>query len=219
SAYQSDVVELLEHPLARMRNVKEEPKRLRSRSLYKGRDYDLVGTSYDPKTGQVTFAPQLTESQRQAIRKSLIQPSQSETEDYLNLQRDWIPRIIDRYSNSSTALVLTPVPRGPFVELPGFSMAYHAALASVPTKRTALSLAERTFDSLEKPEYYFDAYHLNAKGRERFTETLVTELLGHLGSAGSSAHFEAAVQVAANQRCENDEANQTTNLSIADVIQ
>jgi hypothetical protein len=207
SAYQSDVVDLLEHPLARMRSVQEEPKRLRSRSLYRGRDYDLVGTSYDPKTGQVTFAPKLTESQRQNIRKSLIQPSQSETEDYLKLQRDWIPRIINRYSNSSTAIVLTPVPRGPFVELPGFSMAYHAPVPSVIPKKTALSIPERTFDFLEKPEYYFDAYHLNAKGRERFTETFVTELVGHLGSVGSSAHFEPASQAAANRASGIDGAN------------
>jgi len=39
---------------------------------------------------------------------------------------------------------------------------------------------------LEKPEYYFDGYHLNSKGRQRFTETLVTELVGRLRSANSS---------------------------------
>jgi hypothetical protein len=42
-------------------------------AVVKGRDYDLVGTSYDPKTGQVTLSPLLTEAQRQAIRKSLVQ--------------------------------------------------------------------------------------------------------------------------------------------------
>ena len=84
---------------------------------YKGRDYDLVGTSYDATTGQVTFAPKLTEAQRLAFRKSLIQPSQSDTEYSLKLQREWIPRIMNRYSNSPTAIVLTPLPRGPFLEL------------------------------------------------------------------------------------------------------
>jgi hypothetical protein len=52
-----------------------------------------------------------------------------------------------------------------------------------------LTLPEQTFDSLEKPEYYFDAYHLNAEGR--FTETLVTEVVGRLGAANrhTFAHF------------------------------
>src|SRR5437762_11036112 len=56
SAYQSDVTDLLERPIARMKNVQQEAERLHSRAVYKGRDYDLVGTSYDPTTGQITFA-------------------------------------------------------------------------------------------------------------------------------------------------------------------
>jgi hypothetical protein len=110
SAYQSDVSDFLEHPLACMRSIQQEPNRLDSRAVYKGRDYDLVGTSYDPKTGEVTFPPRLTEAQREAIRKSLVQPPQAEMQYFLRLQRDWIPRILDRYSNSPTAIVLTPLP-------------------------------------------------------------------------------------------------------------
>ena len=197
SAYQSDVVDFLEHPLARLKNVKQETARMHSREIYKGRDYDLVGTSYDPTTGQVTFAPKLTEAQRQAFRKSLIQPSQSDTEYSLKLQRDWIPRILNRYSNSPTAIVLTPVPRGPFVELPAFSKGQRTVLPSVIIQRTTFSLPEETFDFLETPEYYFDAFHLNAKGRRRFTEALVAELVGRLGAAESHARsgFKSELRV------------------------
>ena len=53
------------------------------------------------------------------------------------------------------------------------------------TQRTVFSLPEQTFDFLEKPEYYFDGFHLNSKRRQRFTETLVTELVGRLRSANS----------------------------------
>src|SRR5438046_9907298 len=113
-------MDLLEHPIARIRSIQREPTRMHSREAYKGRDYDLVGTSYDATTGQVTFAEKLTEAQRLAFRKSLIQPSHADTEYSLKLQREWIPRIMNRYANSPTAIVLTPVPRGPFVELPAF---------------------------------------------------------------------------------------------------
>ena len=199
SAYQSDVADLLEHPIARIKSVQQEAERMQSRAAYKGRDYDLVGTSYDPTTGQVTFAPKLTEAQRQAVRKSLIQPSQSDTEYSLKLQREWIPRILNRYSNSSTAIVLTPVPRGPFAELPGFSKAYHSILPSGVIQRTTFSLPEQTFDFLEKPEYYFDAFHLNSKGRQRFTEALVLELVGRLRSADSKPDFNSGSQIAVNR--------------------
>jgi hypothetical protein len=207
SAYQSDVTDLLEHPIARIRSVQQEAERMRSRAAYKGKDYDLVGTSYDPTTGQVTFAPKLTEAQRQAVRKSLIQPSESDTEYSLKLQREWIPRILNRYSNSSTAIVLTPVPRGPFAELPGFSKAYHSILPGGVIQRTTFSLPEQTFDFLEKPEYYFDAFHLNSKGRQRFTETLVSELVGRLRSADSKPGLNSGSQLAANRLIGSNDAN------------
>ena len=207
SAYQSDVSDFLEHPISRIRSVQQQTERLRSRDVYKGRDYDLVGTSYDPNTGQVTFAPKLTEAQRQAVRKSLIQPSQSDTEYSLKLQREWIPRILNRYSNSSTAIVLTPVPRGPFVELPGFSKAYHSILPSGVIQSTTFSLPDQTFDFLEKPEYYFDAFHLNSKGRQRFTETLVSKLVGRLRSADSKQDFNSRSQLAGNRLLGSNKAN------------
>ncbi|HEX9281146.1 MAG TPA: hypothetical protein VF878_01595 [Candidatus Udaeobacter sp.] len=207
SAYQDDVVDLLSHPVARIRSIRQEPTRMHSREIYKGRDYDLVGTSYDAATGQVTFAPKLTEAQKLAFRKSLIQPSQSDTEYSLKLQRDWIPRIMNRYSNSPTAIVLTPVPRGPFVELPGFTKGYDSVLPSSVIQRTNFSLPGHTFDFLEKPENYFDAFHLNAKGRQQFTETLVSEVLGRLRSAESKPQGNSGAELAVNRLRATNDAN------------
>ena len=168
---------------------------MHSRAVYKGRDYDLVGTTYDATTGQVMFASKLTEAQRLAFRKSLLQPSHSDTEYSLKLQREWIPRIINRYSNSPTAIVLTPVPRGPFAGLPGFYRGYDSILPSSVIQRSSSSLPGHTFDFLENPEYYFDALHLNAKGRRRFTETLVSELIGHVRSANLQQQYKFESQV------------------------
>ena len=185
SAYQSDVVDFLTHPIARIRSLQQVPTRLQARNVYKGLNYDIVGTSYDPKTGRVTLPPRLTEAQRKAIRNSLMKPSQSETQDFLRMQRDGIQQILNRYSGSSTEIILTPMPRGPFAGLPGASMTFHALFPAVTTQRTVFSIPEHTFDFLEKPEYYFDGYHLNSKGRQRFTETLISELVGRLRSANS----------------------------------
>ena len=54
SAYQDDVADLLAHPVARMRSIRQADK-MHSDAEYKGRDYDLVGTSYDAsdRTGNV----------------------------------------------------------------------------------------------------------------------------------------------------------------------
>jgi hypothetical protein len=213
SAYQSDVVDFLEHPIARIKSVQQEPNRMQARAAYKGRDYDLVGTTYDSKTGHVTFAPQLTEAQRQAIRKSLVRPSQSEMQYSMDLQREWIPRILNRYSKSSTAILLTPVPRGPFRELTGFSIAYHTFFPHLLTQRSLLPLPEQTFDFLEKPEYYFDAYHLNAKGRARFTETLVTEVVGRLGAVNSHARSNSKSNLVADSSVGSIQSSVVCNFS------
>jgi len=207
SAYQSDVTDLLEHPIARIRSVQREAQRMQSRAAYKGKDYDLVGTAYDPTTGQVTFAPKLTEAQRLGFRKSLIQPSQSDTEYSLKLQRDWIPRIMDRYSHSPTAIVLTTLPRGPFLELAGFSRGYESVLPSSVIQRTSFSLPGHTFDFLEQPQYYIDAFHPNAKGRQTFTDTLVSELLGRLRSADWKPQGNPAAELAVYELRTTNDAN------------
>jgi len=206
SAYQDDVTDLLAHPVARMRSVRQADK-MRSGREYKGRDYDLVGTSYDAATGKVTFAPKLTEAQRAAFRKSLIQPSQSDTEYSLKLQRDWIPRIMNRYLHSPTAIVLTPLPRGPFLDLAGFSRGYESVLPSSVIQRTSFSLPGHTFDFLEQPQYYFDAFHLNAKGRQKFTDALVSELLGRLRSADWKPQGNSGAELAVNGLRTTNDAN------------
>jgi hypothetical protein len=206
SAYQDDVADLLAHPVARMRSIRQADT-MHSGREYKGRDYDLVGTFYDAATGQVTFAPKLTEAQRLAFRKSLIQPSQSDTEYSLKLQRDWIPRIMDRYLHSPTAIVLTPLPRGPFLGLAGFSRGYESVLPSSVIQRTSFSLSGHTFDFLEQPEYYFDAFHLNAKGRQKFTDTLVSELLGRLRLADWKAQGNSGAELAVNGLRATNDAN------------
>jgi hypothetical protein len=194
SAFQSDVTNFLEHPVARIRSIQHHPKTVQSRAVYRGRNYDIVGTSYDPRTGHLTFPSRLNETQRKAIRDSMVRPSQSEAQDFLRMQRDGIQRIVDRYSVSSTAVVLTPVPRGPFGELPGFSMVRGAGFLRTTAKTTAFSIPEQTFEFLEKPEYYFDGYHLNAKGRQKFTETLVTEVVERLSSADSHPPVKSELQ-------------------------
>ena len=202
SAYQGDVSDFVANPMARLTSVRQQRDRSESRVAYKGRDYDLVGTSYNPNTGQVSFSPKLTEAQRQAIRKSLMKPSPSDMQYFVRLERDWIPRIVNRYSNSPTRIVLTPVPRGVFRELNGSPAPYHVVFSGVTMQKTVSSLPEHTFDFLEQPDYYFDAYHLNAKGRQRFTERLVAELVGQLGSADShgSSGFTSKVTAAAMLR-------------------
>jgi hypothetical protein len=125
------------------------------------------------------------------------------------MQRDGIQRILNRYSASPTEIVLTPVPRGPFAGLPGASMTFHAVFPAITTQKSVFSVPEQTFDFLEKPEYYFDGFHLNAKGRQRFTETLVGEVVGRLRSVNSGGRVRSESRVAADRLSTGDGLNHT----------
>jgi len=103
--------------------------------------------------------------------------------------------------------MLTPVPRGPFLELAGFSRVYESVLPSSVIQRTNFSLPGHTFDFLEKPEYYFDAFHLNAKGRQKFTETLVSEVMERLRSADSKPQGSSGAELAVKGPPAADEPN------------
>ena len=52
SAFQSDVVDFLNIPSGGSEAFNESQRDFVPAIVYKGRDYDIVGTSYDPKTGQ-----------------------------------------------------------------------------------------------------------------------------------------------------------------------
>jgi hypothetical protein len=86
-------------------------------------------------------------------------------------------------------------------------MAYHVVLPGVMVQRPFFSVPEQTFDFLEKPDYYFDAYHLNGKGRQIFTETLVSELVGRLGSARSPACASSKFKLAVDRPVGSNDAN------------
>jgi hypothetical protein len=68
-------------------------------------------------------------------------------------------------------------------------------------------LPEQTFEFLEKPEYYFDAFHLNAKGRQKFTETLVGELVERLRSVDTTPYFSSEPKLAVDGPLERGDAN------------
>ena len=114
---------------------------------------------------------------------------------------------MDRYLHSPTAIVLTPIPRGPFLELGGFSKGYQSVLPNSVIQRTNFAIPGHAFDFLEQPENYFDAFHLNAKGRQKFTDTLVSELLRRLRSADRKPQRNLGAELTVNDLRATNDAN------------
>jgi hypothetical protein len=182
SAFHEDLFDLLKHPLKRIEEIRAIERFTASLKDYSGVKSDVAGVSYDPVAKRFSFPVGLTASQRDSIERSLRIPPDAQRKDLLEYQRHWLGRILSRYDDSATRLFFLRLPRGPIVRSDRFEQAMPVGLAGLQTKARIVALDEHSFDFLEAPENFFDGFHLNARGRQKFTQHLVTELVARLPS-------------------------------------
>ena len=135
---------------------------------------NVTGLTMDWTAMRIVHYPDsMDEPARKEARRFLLRnpPPPHLHQRYL---QKWYGKIVDHYRGSQTRLIFTRLPRGPLprqypTEQPGLLREYAAH------GRVTL-LDEHLFDSLERPELFQDAMHLNAQGSEQFTRTLVQEL-------------------------------------------
>jgi hypothetical protein len=175
-AFQADLLDLLEHPLKRYRTIRERPARLKAEYDYMGIDEDVRGISYDPATKRLYIPPRFTGRTRSNIRVSVSSLDRSID---LPLSHAWTDRILDRYAHSSTTIVLLPMPRGPLAGVVQPVRKTEDSLKLTAINKRAILMEENLFSFLESPEFYKDGSHLNAKGRLKFTEHLVNQVLAN----------------------------------------
>ena len=185
SAFQLDFFDLLQHPAKRRKSAREHAAIMQARYEYVGKPDDVVGLSYDPARKRLSFPPDLPLPQRDAIEQSLLPLQQGRNQP--QPRRDWTDKILRRYANSPTLLISLPLPRGPLGPLArptGYSQTVAEELMS---KRRAVVLEDGLFNFIEAPEFFFDGFHPNARGRQKITECLVNELLERLDSPAHTA--------------------------------
>lgn len=173
-AYQKDVQDFLQAPRKRLQEVRANRGDLPYDYHYVGHPESLAGLGYDPARKQFSFPPNLTAVQKKSL------------EDYLALSRakpypnatyviHWLRKILRRYEDSPTRLVLVRMPRGPVVPATGRPEQSVIAERFRATPNVTV-LDARLCDDLEKPELFFDALHLNAAGRRLFTVRMARSL-------------------------------------------
>jgi hypothetical protein len=172
SAFQSDLFDLLEQPTERLRRLRQREK------IAMSQPEDVVGVTYDLLTNKIKFPQRFTQRQVESFRWyiKLINPrKESRYNDYF-----WMKRILERYANSSTTIVLAQMPRAPLLSLiPPIKQEPNEDDKSY-FRTWAIVIDEHAFEFLETPEYFSDAIHLNRKGEQLFTERLTNELLTRL---------------------------------------
>lgn len=181
SAFQSDISDLLEHPLKRVTEL-QKPSRIPNLGTQdpKQDDVDLFGMTHDPMTNQIKVPDRVTQSERASAERAL---QSLPTQDGSGHQYRWTDQILERYASSRTPIVVVTMPRGPFG---GVQEWQRQDVDKLLHNKRVIMLDEHEFEFLERPEYFVDNVHLNAKGRRLFTERLSEEVLARLKSAEAS---------------------------------
>jgi hypothetical protein len=168
--FKSDVQALLEHPEARLKEV-ELYYRVHARMVYDytGHPESLAGLTVDWKGRSMHVPPGVPAQIADGVQRAAFRPRSPDTGLQTEYRRLWFGRIIERYRGTHTRVIFARVPRGPAV----------SPDSDPPGARSVvrgLALPPDTFTFLEQPQYFWDAYHMNASGRLLFSRKLAQEL-------------------------------------------
>ena len=179
--YKTDLQDFLRSPKHRIKDV--QLSRRESRNWY----YDYTGTTDDVTGVQIDWTKHTltVPASFSADKKSLFQgrlldpqpPDKGQRSAYLKY---WFGKIYEHYRGSGTKIIIIRLPRGPFVRPDGPPLNLHSSVRELAAKPDVILDDEHFFDTLEHPELFFDAMHLNGPGSAEFSNMLgrrVSELL------------------------------------------
>ena len=169
-AMRRDIGAVFKAPKERLeRVVRENRHGSRSRRDYRGNPGSVAGLVH-VEGNNIVFSPEADSAFRNTFISSAESVCRDPSEEDLGYMGFWLGQIADYCQQNGSTLVAFKYPRGPFHSL-------YPEENGEWVKRTlgekAKILPASSFGDLESPEFFFDAVHLNATGRERFTQLLV----------------------------------------------
>lgn len=179
--YKRDFFEFLSHPKERIAKVRlndsDSPGWYYG---YNGIDHNLAGLDIDWQHRVAHYPASFTAEQRKLIQDVLLgqwPPDQGRFTAYL---RHWYGKIIEHYRGSPTKLIFMRVPRAP-IPPPDHAPKLNSAIRQIASEPNVIVLNEHLFDSLERPDLFADALHLDGEGQRRFSVILADEVRRVLG--------------------------------------
>jgi len=182
TVYRPDIAEFLSAPRERLAKVKQYHEGWPQWTHdYVPEDRTLAGLSIDWTNWKAIYPPGVSAAEQESIDSILLRRATPQTGSLADYRRHWLGAIIDRYKNSPTKIILVRLPRGPVVRPESLVKKLTSSIRELGRKKNVILVDEHRFDSLERPEFFKDALHLNREGASRFSIMLAQESRRLLG--------------------------------------
>ena len=164
TVFQRDILALLAHPAKRLADVKLTNGGYEEWTYgYVDTDRNVVGLKIDWPILTATFPPG-NDALRDQVTNFVLYRPYPQTGRYAAFRRKWFGRLLDRYRGTSTKVVFVRLPRGPIPRPDNLVHKKSSSIREFAARPGVLLADEHAFDSLEKPELFKDAFHLNHAG-------------------------------------------------------
>jgi hypothetical protein len=142
----------------------------------------VTGLAIDWEAWKITLPPDAPPAARKSLQEVLMRPVQPQTGRLAAYRRKWFGKIMDRYRGTATQVVFYRLPRAPIPRPDSLVAKLSSSIREFRSRPNVLLLDEHMFDSLERPEFFEDALHLNRQGSARFSRLMAEGLLEALAS-------------------------------------
>ena len=175
--YQNDILTFLSRPAKRIRYARAAHRNYDQWTYgYVETPRSLTGLQIDWKTWKVTFPPGLDQDQQDTVNRDLMREPAPQTGRMAAFRRAWYGRILDRYRGSRTKIIFVRLARAPIPRPDGLVRKKSATIRDFASLPNVLLCDEHAFDSLEHPELFRDALHLNRDGIALFSPMLAEDI-------------------------------------------
>jgi hypothetical protein len=181
--YQADFQDFLSNPKKRLHDVRINRRFFETGTYgYLPPDKTMQGVAIDWKTLTASFPADADENQRGTTEAVALRPPAPQTGRFAAYRRLWFGQIVNRYATSPTKIVFLRLARGPFPRPDYLSRATTSSIREFSARPNVLLCDEHAFESLERPELFGDAVHLNGIGAQRFSRMLAEKIGAVLGA-------------------------------------
>lgn len=177
TVFQADMLAFLSHPKFRLGKVAFDRHGFEEWTYgYVETPRSMEGLQIDWKTRTAVFPTGLDADQIDTVKNALLRDPAPQTGRVAAFRRHWLGKIIDYYRGTPTKVVFLRLARGPFVRPDNLVHKLSSSIREFAARPNVLRVPEHAFDSLEHPELFRDAIHLNRAGIARFSPMMAMEV-------------------------------------------